>query len=113
MMKHITVAAAVVTLLAATVASAQTVVSPQAPAGQPGQNLGQRVRDGIKSGQLTRTEVQAIRGRLTALRAHARELRGSGTLSPAERRELRGQWRRLNRMVFGLKHNGIKRGGRT
>lgn len=112
MMKHITCAMAVAVLLAAPVASAaQTAATPQSPAAGRRAAMGQRLRDGVRSGQLTRGELRRVRTRLAAIRAHATQLRAGG-LSRAERATLRREWHRASRLVFGLKHNQVRRGGR-
>ena len=114
MRKHITWALALGVMLMAPVAAAQTAQQPTPQAG-PGQRLhiGPRIRDGVRSGQLVRPELQRLRQRLNQIRAHARTMRGSGgQLEPGERRELRREWRQASRALFLMKHNRFRRGGR-
>jgi len=110
MMKHITCATALIALLFAPTLSAQTATRPQGQPGRAQQAMRVRIRDGVRSGQLTTAEVQVIRQRLTNFRAHAQELRRAGTLTPQDRSTLRRQWRQLSRTVFGLRHNRVRRG---
>jgi len=95
-----------------TFAAQAQAAQPQPPAGTKVQAIGQRVREGVRTGQLTRGEVRRLRARMAGVRRHAQELRRAGTLSPVERREVRRAWRGVNRQLFLLRHNQIRRGGR-
>jgi hypothetical protein len=106
MRKHITYAFAIGLMLTGTMAYAQT--PPQgAPGSGPAQRLHipQRMRDGIRTGQLTRPEVRQLRQRFGELRQRARDMRADGTLSPEERKTLRNEWRQTSRALFRMRHN--------
>ena len=107
----ITAAIATIGLLAVSVtASAQTQAAPQADKARPRQQIGQKVRAGVESGQLTKGELTRLRARVAAVRERGKALRtGSTAVTPELRRGLRRQWRQVNRMIFRLKHNRIHR----
>jgi len=112
MMKHITCATAAALLLSAPAAFAQAPVTPQPNSDRPKAAMGQRLRDGARTGQLTRGELAQIRSRLTAFRAHAKAQRATGQLSREARASLRQEWRRVSRLVFTLRHNRVHRTNR-
>jgi len=103
MMKHITAAMVIGLTLAGPVA-AQTATTPGTGADRPRTLMAQRIRQGIRSGQLTRDEVAEIRQRLQAFRADVRQRRIDGSLDKADRQALRQEWRRISRLVFVMKH---------
>lgn len=110
MRKHITWALAVGLLLTASVAAAQTPQPPRQAGPRQLSQIGPRIRDGVRSGQLTRPELARLRERLTALRQRAKAMRGDGgTLAPEQRKQLRREWRQTSRMLFVMRHNRIKR----
>lgn len=59
----------------------------------------QRIRRGIRSGQITRDEALAIRERERQLRAERRAYRSDGTLTREERREIRRDEREQDRYI--------------
>jgi hypothetical protein len=59
----------------------------------------QRVRRGIRSGQITREEARQIRLRQQQIRAERRGYRSDGTLTREERREIRSDRREQNRYI--------------
>ena len=59
----------------------------------------ERVRNGIRSGQITREEARAIRARQQQIRAERRAYRSDGTITRAERREIRSDRRQQNRYI--------------
>jgi hypothetical protein len=118
MRKHITYALAI-GLIAIGLMSTGSMAYAQTPQ-QGGRRAGpaqrlhlpQRMRDGIRTGQLTRPEVQQLRQRFGELRQRARDMRADGTLSPEERKTLRNEWRQTNRALFRMRHNTNRRNGR-
>src|SRR5918997_33592 len=64
-----------------------------------GGNDRQRVRRGIRSGQITRDEARQIRERERQIRAERRGYRSDGTLTRAERREIRRDDREQDRYI--------------
>ena len=73
--------------------------------------LGERLRDGIRVGDLTRGEARRLRGRIGQLRSHAALLRAGG-LTPDERQQLRRRGQAVSQQVMRLRHNDVRRGGR-
>jgi hypothetical protein len=111
MRKHITCAIAIGLMLMGSMAYAQTPQQGTRKAGPPQRlHLPQRMRDGIRTGQLTRPEAQQLRQRFVELRQHAKAMRADGTLSPEERKTLRNEWRQTSRALFRMRHN---KNGRT
>src|SRR5689334_8090084 len=105
MKKHITCAVALGLMLIGSAAYAQTPQKPQRPGPAQRLNIGPRIRDGVKSGTLTKPELQQLRQRLAQIRKDAKAMRADGNLGPGERRKLRGEWRMVSRALFRLKHN--------
>ena len=108
MVKHITCASVALLLLAAPAASAQTR-TPSDPARrqavqQRAPHFAQRIRAGVRAGQLTREEVGRIRQQLRNLHAQARQMRQDGSMTPAERTRLRHERRQMSRQIFRLRH---------
>ena len=59
----------------------------------------QRVRRGVRSGQITREEARAIRAREQQIRAERRGYRSDGTITREERREIRRDEREQDRYI--------------
>ena len=113
MRKHITCALAIGLMLMGSMAYAQTP-RQGAPRTGPAQRLRipQRMREGVRAGQLSRPEAQRLRQRLGELHQRAKDMRSDGALSREERQTLRKEWRQTSRAVFRMRHNKIGRGGR-
>jgi hypothetical protein len=69
------------------------------------QSLRFRVHQGVRSGQLTPTELTQIKARFGAIRSFARALRADGAISASERSQLRAQIIDSAKLVYALKHN--------
>jgi hypothetical protein len=109
MRKHITWALALGLMLTGATAFAQTPQATQKPNPAQRLHIAKRMRDGVRSGQLTRQEVMRLRQRFDQIRQHAKQMRASGALAPKDRLQLRQEWRRAGRALFLMKHNRIKR----
>jgi hypothetical protein len=108
MMKHVAWAV-LLSLGLTTAAAAQTAGAPQNPVKRQ-LRVAQRVAQGIRQGQLTRAEVRRLRANVQTVRAHMRALRqAGGSATPDQRTALRQELRRLNRLIFTLRHNGARR----
>lgn len=71
----------------------------------------QRIRQGIRSGELTRREagrLEARQARINVDEAYAR--RSGGKLTATERRRLQGELNRSNRAIYKQKHDEQERG---
>ena len=69
----------------------------------------QRIRRGIRSGQITREEARALRERQRQLRAERRVYRSDGRLTRDERREIRRDERDHDRLIRRARHNDDRR----
>ena len=108
MMQHLTFTSATLLVALAAPAAAQVPAAPRphAQAAAPrAPHFQERIRDGVRTGQLTRAETRQIRRHLRAFRAAAVRFRQDG-LTPAERMRLRLGLRRINREIYRLRHNG-------
>lgn len=71
-----------------------------------------RIREGEKSGQLTRGEARHIEKREHALNREERHMRekDGGKLTPQDRAKLNRQQNHLSKEIYKDKHNNRKRG---
>jgi hypothetical protein len=102
MLKHITAAALLGLTLAAPVAAQTTRQAPAHPI-KP-RVMQQRIRSGVRSGQISREELAAIRQHLQSFRQQFQSARATGKLTPEQRKAFRLQWRQISREVFTAKH---------
>jgi hypothetical protein len=102
MLKHITAAALLGLMLAAPVA-AQTPRQAAHPINP--KLMQQRIRAGVRSGQISPEELAAIRQHLQSFRQQLTSMRANGTLTPEQKRTMRQQWRQISLQVFRAKHN--------
>jgi len=71
----------------------------------------QRVRRGIRYGQITRNEARILRERERQIRAERRGYRSDRVLTRAERREIRRDEREQDRAIREYRRNGDRRPG--
>jgi hypothetical protein len=76
-----------------------------------GRNDRRRIRSGVRSGQITRAEAQALRQRRREIRQERRVYRSDGTLTRAERREIRSDRRDYNRQIRNERRDNDRRNG--
>ncbi len=69
----------------------------------------QRIRGGIRSGQITRDEAQVLREQQRQIRAQRRVFRSDGRLARNERREIRRDERQQDRLIRRARHNDVRR----
>lgn len=72
-------------------------------------NEQQRIRQGVRSGQLTRDEAQELRARKHALHTERRAYRSDGVVTQDERRQLRRDQRAQSRTIYNYRHNSSYR----
>jgi hypothetical protein len=72
----------------------------------------QRVRSGIRSGQITREEARQIRARQQQIRAERRVYRADGVVTRAERRDLRRDRREQDRYIRSQRRDDDRRNRR-
>jgi len=68
-----------------------------------------RIRSGIRSGQITRDEAQALRQRRREIQQERRTYRSDGTLTRDERRDIRSDRRDYNRQIRSERHDNDRR----
>lgn len=66
---------------------------------------GQRIAQGVRSGELTRSEAQALGSEQRAIRSEERAYRADGVLTRAERQDLRGDQRDASHNIYEEKHD--------
>ncbi len=69
----------------------------------------QRLRRGVRAGQITRNEAREIRERERQIRAERRGYRADGTLSREERREIRSDEREQDRYIRSQRRDDDRR----
>ena len=71
----------------------------------------QRIRRGVRSGQITRDEARELRERQRQIREERHGYRSDGTLSREERREIRRDERQHDRSIRRYRRNDDRRRG--
>lgn len=105
-MKSLLFSAVAALLLTATAAQAQTA-TPGINARQHAERA--RIRQGVRTGELTRPEAARLRGREAEVSQDRREARADGVVTTAERKDLRHDERRASRAIYRQKHDGQTR----
>jgi len=105
-MKHVLISALLAGLVTFWLSSAA-----QAAPYDPGVNARQhrqheRIAQGVRSGELTRSEAQQLRAEQRAIRAKERLYKSDGVLTAAERRDLQHDQNVANRHISQEKHDG-------
>jgi hypothetical protein len=75
----------------------------------PQNNRAERIRQGVRSGEITRGEAARLREGQRDIREEKREARADGVVTPGERREVRQEVRQQNRRIYRVKHNARDR----
>ena len=71
----------------------------------------QRIRSGVRSGQLTREEARQIRERQRQIRAERQAARSDGVVTREERREIRRDRREQDRYIRSQRRDDDRRSG--
>ncbi|MGI4875188.1 MAG: hypothetical protein ACRYFX_28870 [Janthinobacterium lividum] len=103
-MKNLLVAAAL--LLVVTAAQAQTATLG---INAREHNQRARIRQGVASGELTRTEAARMRGREAGLTAEKRAAKADGVVTPEERKDIRRTENKNSRAIHRQKHDAHMR----
>ncbi len=97
-------------------ALALLAISYSAPAqtATPGINAAQRneqarIRQGVRSGELTRTEAARLKAREADIRADKRAAKADGVVTRDERQDIRKDERQTSRAIYRQKHDGQER----
>lgn len=69
----------------------------------------QRVKEGVKSGELTKEEARALAAEQKAIRAKEREMKSDGALTREERKELHQDLNEASRNIVDQKHDADRR----
>lgn len=70
-----------------------------------------RIRHGVKSGELTRAEAKELNQQRREIRQQERAYRADGSLTQAERRDLHHDMNALSKNIYNEKHDAEKRPG--
>lgn len=70
-----------------------------------------RIRQGVRSGELTRAEVRDLNQQRREIRQEERAYKADGHLTRDERRDLHQDMNALSRDIYNEKHDGEKRPG--
>jgi septal ring factor EnvC (AmiA/AmiB activator) len=65
----------------------------------------QRINQGIRSGELTRSEADVLRDNLNWIKERFNRMTADGLLTPGERAKLDDMLERNNQMIYNKKHN--------
>lgn len=68
-------------------------------------NQQQRIRQGVRSGELTRNEARRLERQEREIRQDERAVKADGVVTPAERREINRSLNRTNRRIYRNKHD--------
>lgn len=92
---------------AAALLACQTLAaSAQTPALNATQrNERARIRQGVRSGELTRPEAARMRGREAGITAEKRAARADGIVTRGERRDIRHDEKSTSRAIYHQKHD--------
>ena len=64
-----------------------------------------RIRQGVRSGELTRAETRRVVHQQREIRRDVRQAKADGVVTPAEKREIRQDKRKADRTIYRTKHN--------
>jgi hypothetical protein len=68
-----------------------------------------RIRQGVRSGELTRGEAARLRAKERKIQAEKKAAKSDGTVTQGERRHLKREENRTSRQIYRLKHNNRER----
>ena len=103
--------AVVISLLAGLSAMAQTTPGIHTPHINKQQHEQQkRIRQGVRSGELTRGETRRLEKDEREIRQEERAAKADGTVTAEERREINKDLNKTNRQIYRAKHNNRQPG---
>jgi polyhydroxyalkanoate synthesis regulator phasin len=68
-----------------------------------------RIREGVKSGELTKDEAKSLREEQRAIRKEEHEMKSDGVVTKEERKELHQDLNNANKNIYNEKHDTEKR----
>lgn len=72
---------------------------------QTAKNQKHRIRQGVKSGELTRSETRNLVKQEKEIHQEVKAAKADGTVTGAERREIKQDQRQTSRAIYRKKHN--------
>lgn len=69
-----------------------------------------RIRQGVRSGELTKGEARNLRQEQRTIQAEKKMAKADGKVTPAERAKIRQDQNKASRDIYRAKHNGRERG---
>ncbi|MFH1017209.1 MAG: hypothetical protein V1798_03380 [Pseudomonadota bacterium] len=69
----------------------------------------ERIRQGVKSGELTKDEAQGLQQEQREIRRDRRQMVQDGKLTPEERRKLEQEQNKASKHIYGEKHDTEER----
>ena len=69
----------------------------------------QRIRQGVKSGELTKAEAVNLRSDQKNIRQEAKEAKADGVVTKEERKDIRQDQKQESKKIFRKKHNERER----
>ena len=106
----------ILVLASAVTALAQDPTPPQTPATKTPvvrerqKNQKARIRQGVKSGELTKGEAAKLRGEQKTIQGEKQMAKADGKVTPAERAKLRHDQNKASKDIYRLKHNDRTKG---
>lgn len=95
-------------ILLSAIILALSVSSAEAQAGRQVKQH-KRIKQGVKSGELTRAEAVNLRNGQKEIREEKREARADGVVTPVEKQEIRQDQRKESRKIYRKKNNSRTR----
>ncbi len=89
----------------AAIIMAFSISSANAQAHKTAQYQHQRIRQGFKSGELTKAEAVNLRNDQKNIRHEAKEAKADGIVNKEERKDIRQDQKQESRKIFRKKHN--------
>jgi peptidoglycan hydrolase CwlO-like protein len=65
----------------------------------------QRIRDGVKSGELTKAEAARLKAQTIKLNQERKDYKADGVITTEERKDLRQDKKKLSRRIYKQKHD--------
>ena len=103
-MKKLLFSALAFALLGGTYTASAQTATPGITARQRAEQA--RIRQGVRSGELTRPEAARLRAREADIREDKREARADGVVTRDERQDIRKDERQTSRAIYRQKHDG-------
>jgi hypothetical protein len=66
----------------------------------------QRIRQGVKSGELTKAEAARLKAQTAKVNQERKEYKADGVVTLEERKDLRQDKKKLSRRIYKQKHDG-------